>query len=254
MKYKVFSRGKILNLGHRGFENRAPENTLAAFRLAMAEGADGVELDVHISKDGHLVVIHDPTVDRTTNGFGKVGRMTLTELKQLDAGSMFSPHFSGERIPTLDEVFDALPDDAVLGIELKSYSVLDVVPRKVIEVVERHNADGRVIFLSYNPIALHHCKSIRPDLPVMPIHQPNWCGWMLEFLRMVWMREPDARLYEWFTLVKYPDWIVHDNKKGVAVFSGITHNEEEMRAVRDCGVAGIMTSDPAVLKKILGGR
>ena len=82
MKYKVFSRGKILNLGHRGFENRAPENTIAAFRLAMAEGADGVELDVHISKDGHLVVIHDPTVDRTTNGSGKVGRMALLVNKE----------------------------------------------------------------------------------------------------------------------------------------------------------------------------
>ena len=254
MKYKVFSRGKILNLGHRGFENRAPENTIAAFRLAMAEGADGVELDVHISKDGHLVVIHDPTVDRTTNGSGKVSRMTLAELKQFDAGSTFSPHFAGERIPTLDEVFDALPRDAIVAVELKSYNAFDTVARKVIETIERHRADDRVILLSYNPIALHHCKSIRPDLPVMPIHQPDWHGWLLEFLRMTWMCEPDARAYEWFSLQKHPEWIARDNKKGIAVFSGTTHSEEEMRAVKDLGVVGIITSDPAVLKKILGGR
>ncbi|NMC78815.1 MAG: glycerophosphodiester phosphodiesterase, partial [Chloroflexi bacterium] len=86
---------------HRGASADAPENTLAAFRLAVDENADGIELDAKLSADGQVVVIHDQSVDRTTDGHGRVGQLTLAQLKELDAGSSFSPGFAGERIPTL---------------------------------------------------------------------------------------------------------------------------------------------------------
>ncbi|HEY8531638.1 MAG TPA: glycerophosphodiester phosphodiesterase family protein, partial [Limnochorda sp.] len=113
---------KPLILAHRGASAEAPENTLAAFRLALEQGADGFELDIHRTRDGHLVVCHDERVDRTTDGTGFIGSMTLAELKKLDAGRWFDARFAGERIPTLDEVW-ALVEEAggirLLNIEVK---------------------------------------------------------------------------------------------------------------------------------------
>src|SRR5690606_40107102 len=102
---------KPLRVAHRGARAEGPENTLAAIRLALEKGADGFELDVHRTRDGHLVVCHDETVDRTTDGTGAIGAMTLAELKRLDAGRWFDERFAGERIPTLDEVW-ALAEEA----------------------------------------------------------------------------------------------------------------------------------------------
>ena len=93
---------------HRGASAYAPENTLAAFHLAVQQNADAIELDTKLSRDGHVVVIHDRTVDRTTSGTGQVNDMTLSELQELDAGSHFNATFKDEHIPTLDEVFSLL--------------------------------------------------------------------------------------------------------------------------------------------------
>src|SRR5512136_1224893 len=106
-----------LNIGHRGASAAAPQNTLAAFRKAMELGADGVELDVQLSADGAVVVIHDFTVDKATDGTGRVAAKTLAELKALDAGSRFSPQFAGERIPTLAEVFEAIDGKLLVNVE-----------------------------------------------------------------------------------------------------------------------------------------
>src|ERR671916_458700 len=110
-----------VNLAHRGASALAPENTIEAFRLAVEAGAGGLELDVHVTRDGHIVVIHDATVDRTTNGTGAVSEMTLEELRRLDAGHNFSPDGGptrpyrgrGVRVPTLGEVLREFPGVAV---------------------------------------------------------------------------------------------------------------------------------------------
>ncbi|NJE30736.1 glycerophosphodiester phosphodiesterase [Thermococcus sp. 18S1] len=103
---------KVFLLGHRGYSAKYPENTLLAFKKAVEAGADGIELDVWLTKDGEVVVIHDDTVDRTSNGSGRVKDMTLDELKSLDFGN-------GERIPTLEETFEALPEDVLINVEIK---------------------------------------------------------------------------------------------------------------------------------------
>ena len=110
-------------LGHRGASGYAPENTLEAFKLAMDMGADGFELDVHLSKDGELVVIHDETVDRTTDGTGFVGEMTLAQLKALDAWN-HKEGYQGARIPTLAEVYDLIRDtDHIVNVEIKTDNI-----------------------------------------------------------------------------------------------------------------------------------
>lgn len=119
-------------VAHRGSRINRPENTLAAFEEAIRVGADGIELDVHLSKDGEIVVIHDETVDRTTNGSGLVKEMTLAELKELDAGIWFDTEYAGQTIPTLREVFELLEErqyQGCLNIELKT----SVYPYKGIE-------------------------------------------------------------------------------------------------------------------------
>ncbi|HPD17734.1 MAG TPA: glycerophosphodiester phosphodiesterase family protein [Planctomycetota bacterium] len=110
---------KPLVVGHRGWLQRYPENTLVSLRAALELGVDALEFDLHLSRDGHLVVIHDATLERTTDGTGRVGERTLAELKRLDAGAWFAPRFAGERIPTLEEVLGLVPPGVALYAEVK---------------------------------------------------------------------------------------------------------------------------------------
>lgn len=111
--------GRLLAIAHRGASGHCPENTLAAFRRAIELGADMVELDCQLTRDGEVVVIHDDTLDRTTTGRGAVAVRTLAEIRALDAGSWFSPQFAGERVPTLAEVVDCLRGKVALNLEMK---------------------------------------------------------------------------------------------------------------------------------------
>jgi glycerophosphoryl diester phosphodiesterase len=106
-------------MGHRGWRDRYPENTLVSFEAALSLGCEALELDLHLCRDGEIVVIHDETVDRTTNGEGSVHRMSLAELQALDAGSWFAREFACARIPTLREVLERIPSDLPLFAEVK---------------------------------------------------------------------------------------------------------------------------------------
>jgi glycerophosphoryl diester phosphodiesterase len=141
-----------VNLAHRGASARAPENTLEAFRLAVESGAGGLELDVHLTRDGHVVVIHDPTLDRTTNRTGAVSEMTLDELREPDAGHNFSPDGStlpyrglNLRIPTLVEVLREFPGVAV-NIDMKADR--PGIESAVLDVLREADAEGRALVVS----------------------------------------------------------------------------------------------------------
>ncbi len=154
-------------IAHRGASAHAPENTLAAFQLALDQGADGIELDVMLSKDGQLIVIHDDAVDRTTNGTGKVADMYLSELKVLDAGQ-------GETLPTLPEVFDRFGGKFLINIELKNYSSLfDRLPVVVAEHVNAFGLTGSVIISSFNPFNLPRFHRLVPEVKVGLLTQPG---------------------------------------------------------------------------------
>ena len=135
---------------HRGSSGTHPENTLAAFLDAAKLPIHGIEFDVHMTKDGELVIIHDEKIDRTSNGKGYVKDKTLAELRNYDFGSWFSPRFKGERIPTLEEVLDIYSDTShLLNIELKS----DVInypgmTKKVLDIVSNLNLDQRIVISS----------------------------------------------------------------------------------------------------------
>lgn len=137
-----------LVLGHRGASADAPENTLAAFELALAQGAQGVELDVRLSSDGRVVVIHDATVDRTTKGAGRVGEMTANDLRALDTGN-------GAGVPTLDDVFEAFGPRMLYNVELKVSGLSDKgLARAVAESIEAHHLQNHVVVSSFHLPAL----------------------------------------------------------------------------------------------------
>jgi len=173
-------------VGHRGACDVAPENTLASFERAWRDGADVVELDVRLSADGHVVVLHDALLDRTTDGTGYVGDRTLAELKQLDAGSWFDPRYAGERIPTLDEVLDWARGKAGLLLELKyePYGSFDpaLVPG-VLRVVTGAGIEDQVAAISYQGRALQQLRLLAPHLPAGPMPPPDrllrWGVWLV---------------------------------------------------------------------------
>jgi len=158
---------------HRGAAGLAPENTLAAFRMALDLGADGTEMDLQLTRDGVVVVIHDDTVDRTTDGRGRIGDLTLTEIKRLDAGAKFGPAFRGERIPTLRELIDLVKtsgkDRFRLNLEIKFAEGREGQPadleERVLADLTETNFLGRVITQSFYHPSAAKMKRLAPGVP-----------------------------------------------------------------------------------------
>ena len=149
-----------LVIAHRGASGTAPENTLAAFRRAVACGADMVELDVQLTRDGEVVVVHDFTLDRTTDGTGAVGASSLAEIRRLDAGAWFAPAFLGEAVPTLGEVLGAI--GLPVNVELKPVGDQGL-EAETLAVVRAAGALGRVVFSSFDPGALERLRALTPE-------------------------------------------------------------------------------------------
>lgn len=149
-------------MAHRGNSGLAPENTLAAFAKAVESGADWTELDVHLSADGEIVVMHDPTVDRTTDGSGAIVEMTLAQIKKLDAGSWFGPEFAGEKVPTLREVIDLVGDRIRLNVEIKSMDN-PLTAAKVIEALAEGGVIERSMVCSFGLETILEARRLWPD-------------------------------------------------------------------------------------------
>jgi len=157
---------KPLIIAHRGACSYSPENTMAAFKIALEQGADGIELDAKLSRDGEVVVIHDQTVDRTTDGRGKVHNYSLSELKKFNAGSYFSQEFKGEKIPTLEEVLAEFGTRFLINVELTSYaSPGDDLPEKVADLIGKMGVSKNILFSSFHPIILHRIRGLMPNVP-----------------------------------------------------------------------------------------
>lgn len=161
---------RVDTIAHRGASGYAPENTMAAFRKAVEMKADYIEIDVQVTKDGHLVVIHDTTVDRTTDGTGKVGSLTLDEIRELDAGSFFGPDFAGEPIPTFEEVLDEFRGKTGILIELKAPELYPGVEEQVAAALSERNMDKpeneKIIVQSFNFDSMKTFHELMPDVPV----------------------------------------------------------------------------------------
>lgn len=155
---------------HRGASLSAPENTMAAFSAAVEHGADGLELDIHLSQDGVPVVIHDEMLERTTDGRGPVAEATLSQLRQLDAGGWFSQEFVGEPLPTLEEVLIAFSGQLCLNLELKEFAA----GVEVLALLRRY-PDAEVVVSSFDYVLLKRLRSIDEALPLAVLfYEGNW--------------------------------------------------------------------------------
>ncbi len=180
----------MLIIGHRGWPAAYPENTIPSFLAALKEGADGVELDVHLSKDGVPVVIHDYYVDRTTDGRGKVSSFTADELGRLDAGVKFG--MRGVQVPTLREVIEAVNYEkpgALLVIELKRGSaVYPKIEEKVISEVSRTSANAQIVSFDYD--ALRKVREISPKMEtgIIFVGRPSYFTGIAKVVGSGWLR------------------------------------------------------------------
>jgi glycerophosphoryl diester phosphodiesterase len=154
----------FLVIAHRGASSYAPENTLAAFDLALQMGVRHLELDVHLTCDGHLVVLHDDTLERTTNGAGAVAQHTLAALQALDAGAWFGDAFAGERIPTLDQVLARYRGRAHLHTELKGRTAH--LAQRTADLVRAHDMAAYVTMTSFHKAHLEEMRAYAPEFPL----------------------------------------------------------------------------------------
>lgn len=247
-----------LILAHRGASAYAPENTIAAFRLAHELGADGIELDVQLTRDKIPVVLHDDTVERTTNGKGRVCDLTVAEIARLDAGTWKTEDYRGESVPTLARVFDELSDwlrpvgrtrPCLINVELKTeYFFTDGLEQIVLNVIARYGLQDRILLSSFSPLSLHRARSINRDLPrgllydsTMPLH-----------LRKAWLRfwaDPLA-MHPEVTMIDaaYMHWA---RQKKLQVNTWTVDDPAEARRLAELGIHAIITNKPDVIRDAL---
>jgi glycerophosphoryl diester phosphodiesterase len=234
---------------HRGSSAHAPENTLAAFRLAVEQNATVVELDAKLSADGQVVVIHDDTVDRTTDGTGGVGSMTLSELKRLDAGIKFSPEFKTERIPTLAEVFEAVGDQIVVNVEMKNVtSPIDDLPDKVVSLIQAYGLEKKVILSSFNPIALIRARYRLPEVPMGYLTITGFAKMVL--LSGLVRFGPYLALHPAAEDVT-PELIQSAHRMSCRIHAYKVFQPDQMQRLFKLGVDGIFTDDPPLAQQML---
>lgn len=238
-----------LIIAHRGASAHAPENTLAAFRLALEHEADGIELDAKLSVDGEVVVIHDQTVDRTTGARGVVREMTLAEMKALDAGSFLGPSFTGEPIPTLNEVFEEVGRKTLINVELTNYaSPTDALPDKVAKLVIQHNLQDRVIFSSFHPMNLVRIRRQLPNTPVAILTLAGKAGQILRGFPGRWF-SPEW-IHPYYTDVDERS-LAREHKAGRHINAWTVNAPDEMRRLFNIKIDGIITDDPKLARRIL---
>ena len=251
-----------VNLAHRGASDMAPENTIEAFRLAVEAGAGGLELDVHMTRDGHIVVIHDATVDRTTSGSGAVSEMTLHELRKLDAGHNFRPDGGptrpyrgrGVRVPTLGEVLEEFPGVAV-NIDIKAGT--PGIEETVFGVLREANALRRAIVVSTPHATVKRFRKVSGGH--VSTGGSKWeigIFYVLSRLRLEHLVRPaydalQVPLRHRGILVVTPRFVRAAHARGVRVDAWTINQADEMRRLLDLGVDVIMTDRPGTLAEVL---
>lgn len=237
---------------HRGASAYAPENTLAAFQLAVQQQADAIELDAKLSADGQIMVIHDQTVNRTTGADGRVAEMSLAALRELEAGSYFAPHFQGEKIPTLEEVFETVGKQIFINVELTNYvSPNDDLPAKVVRLVQQFNLSARVLFSSFNPRALQQAHRLLPEVPLGFLALPGVKGSLARswFGRLV----PHQALHPEVSDTT-ASLIQRTHRSGRRVHVYTVNQPQDMQRLFSLGVDGIFTDDPLLALRIRSGE
>jgi glycerophosphoryl diester phosphodiesterase len=228
----------VLVIAHRGASGHAPENTLAAFRKAIAQGAAFIETDLQLSRDAHFVAIHDDKVNRTTDGRGAVHDLTLAELRQLDAGAWFGSEFAGERIPTLEEILEfSKKHDVVFYLELKPAGSWGG-EHALIGALRESGEIPRTIVISFNTGILEGLRKIEPTLMTGVLYDGQ-IEKPIERALEIGARQLAVRA----NLVT-PALLMEARKKDLQVVCWTVNHPAHMRLLMEAGVDGIMSDYP----------
>ena len=230
----------MLILGHRGARGHAPENTMASFQAALDMGADGIELDVQMTKDGKVVVCHDHSLERTSNGSGWLVEHTREELRALDFGSWFSPQFAGEKIPTLREVLQwAAPTSLIVNVEIKNGPVIyEGIEEKVSALIRECRMVERVIVSSFYHPSLLKMKQLDPMIKTGLLYASRPVDPWLQ------LRVTDTDNLH--PLWHYVDaaWASGTRPHGAKIFTWTINELRDWEHIKNMGVDGIMTDYP----------
>jgi glycerophosphoryl diester phosphodiesterase len=223
---------KILNIAHRGAKGHLPENTLASFQKAIDLGVDGIELDVHLSKDGKIIVIHDETIDRTTNGKGVVAAHSLEVLKTYLIDRQFE-------IPTLDEVFDLVDRKCLINVELKAgetaQPVVDLIEKYVLEKGWQYTD---FLISSFDWIALEKVRTLHEEIPLGVLTSTN-LELAVNFAKIL----KAETIHPYFHLLTQENVRKMQDEK-LKVFSWTINEFEDLQRIKSFGVDGIITDFP----------
>ncbi len=233
---------------HRGFSGRYPENTMLAFEKAVEAGADGIELDVHLSADGEVVIIHDELVDRTTDGTGLVGSKTLAQLKALDASAAFKGVYGKVEIPTLDEYLAFIRGtDLETNIELKTgVDTYPGIEKKVLELIDKYDLREKIIISSFNHYSVLRMKALAPDMRYGFLEE-SWVIGMPEYAKKYGM----DGVHPLFNVVDR-DYMDMCHGLGLAVNVWTVNTEEDIRHMLELGVDISIGNFPDLARKIVG--
>jgi len=234
----------VLNFAHRGSLTEAPENTLSAIQKALEHQTKAIEIDVQLTKDGQLIVIHDHHFSRLNNNIpGRVNDYTLNEIKSFDIGSSFSEAFAGETIATLDEVLDICPEDVLLNIEIKNIPIIHAgIEDRVIHCLSRHNRQENILISSFDHQALEKVQALAPQLQL---------GLLLYYrLLRPWeyAKSSGLKLRSVHPNMIYVDQTFIDeiHKLGLEVYPYTVNHIDEYSRLVDLGVDGVFSNNPAI--------
>ena len=239
---------KPLIIAHRGYKKKYPENTFSSFDSAITHGALMIEFDVTLTKDRKIVIIHDETLDRTTNGTGLVSDYTLKELKSLDAGSWFSGDFKNEQIPELEEIIIKYAAKTMLNIEIKPEAYEnnerpDSIENQIIQLIDKYNCRSSVIISSFKDKVIERFSAM-PQKPLTAfLTETPADRSTIDFIKQF-------DVFSWNTdyevLTKEMVEMMHD--KGIPIFSYTVNDRQTAKDLIDMGVDGIFTDDILLLE------
>lgn len=240
---------KPILLAHRGFSGDYPENSPLAFQMAIEKTqVDGFESDVHITKDGRLVVFHDASVERTSNGAGFIKDYTYDEMLELDIGAWKSPEFAGQHIWTFDELLDFCKETKMLlNIELKNYEVFyDGLEQRVIDAVCARQMQDQVFASSFNHISMQHFKKLCPEIETGLLYDKPYLD-MDKYIE----RSNADNMHPRYMLLQYqPELAGLYHSRGMKVNTWTVNDEENMRDMIARGVDCIISNHPDVLCRV----
>lgn len=242
----------IVPYGHRGAKGEAPENTLAGFAYARALGLKGIELDVRLSADGQLVVIHDGTVDRTTNGIGRVADLTAEQMRGLDARAEHPDWPAPVGVPTLNEVLEAVAPsrDLALRIEVKpdEPARLERICAILARLIDEHGIASRVVVSSFDPAALEIMHAAGPGMRRAFITSKDAPGSIRTAARL------ECSSVDLPTTILTPDAVRDAHDRGLTVMGWHGNSPAEIELLLGCGVEGFITDHPTAALRYLGER